>query len=205
MALLRQGKLSMYCTDEFEGRHCQYLKGITAPDERTQTCILYAEERNKVSGVVVVAFWEWLESSLLLCSRIGIMAKKEESSLADLKLHLKLQESLDDAEKEVSWIDLSGWHFLDDEYRMPPIKSPGRRWIHHKTSLHGGPHGFPDPIYPGNCNAPLDPLLVSPADLKMTAPSNERTLVEYVYWGYNLYVTREGEIDIPRLFCISVF
>lgn len=32
--------------------------------------------------------------------------------------------------------------------------------IHHKTSLRGGPHGFPDPAYFINCNKELDQLNV---------------------------------------------
>jgi len=35
--------------------------------------------------------------------------------------------------------------------------------IHHKTSLHGGTHGFPDPNYIYNCNESLDALNVPPA------------------------------------------
>ena len=35
--------------------------------------------------------------------------------------------------------------------------------IHHKTSLYGGPHGFPDAAYIDNCNASLDALHVPPA------------------------------------------
>jgi deltex-like protein len=36
--------------------------------------------------------------------------------------------------------------------------------IHHKTSLRGGMHGFPDPNYFWNCNEDLDALQVPPAD-----------------------------------------
>lgn len=44
--------------------------------------------------------------------------------------------------------------------------------IHHKTSLNGGAHGFPDPNYIGNCNASLDALHVpSIHELRQTARS----------------------------------
>jgi deltex-like protein len=36
--------------------------------------------------------------------------------------------------------------------------------IHHKTSLQGGPHAFPDPKYIDNCNESLDALNVPKAD-----------------------------------------
>ena len=36
--------------------------------------------------------------------------------------------------------------------------------IHHKTSLSGGAHGFPDPNYIGNCNSSLDALHVPSID-----------------------------------------
>jgi len=36
--------------------------------------------------------------------------------------------------------------------------------IHHKTSLHGGPHSFPDPNYLNNCNGSLDALYVPDPD-----------------------------------------
>lgn len=36
--------------------------------------------------------------------------------------------------------------------------------IHHKTSLHGGVHGFPDPNYIMNCNRALDALSVPQAE-----------------------------------------
>jgi deltex-like protein len=36
--------------------------------------------------------------------------------------------------------------------------------IHHKTSLHGGVHGFPDPNYMKNCNDSLDALHVPAAE-----------------------------------------
>mmetsp|Transcript_22710 Transcript_22710/g.36777 ORF Transcript_22710/g.36777 Transcript_22710/m.36777 type:complete len:304 (+) Transcript_22710:1-912(+) len=36
--------------------------------------------------------------------------------------------------------------------------------IHHKTSLYGGPHGFPDPNYIKNCNDSLDALHVPAAE-----------------------------------------
>ena len=38
-----------------------------------------------------------------------------------------------------------------------------RTSIHHKTSLHGGPHGFPDPGYMYNCHESLDALYVPDA------------------------------------------
>ncbi|KAL7570975.1 hypothetical protein ACA910_002600 [Epithemia clementina (nom. ined.)] len=40
--------------------------------------------------------------------------------------------------------------------------------IHHKTSLHGGPHGFPDPGYLFNCHESLDALYVPDAQDCMT-------------------------------------
>ena len=36
--------------------------------------------------------------------------------------------------------------------------------IHHKTSLHGGIHGFPDPNYISNVNTELDNLGVPDAE-----------------------------------------
>jgi deltex-like protein len=52
--------------------------------------------------------------------------------------------------------------------------------IHHKTSLDGGPHGFPDPNYIDNCNAEMTALGIPPASagacmrdevLEYTAPA----------------------------------
>jgi hypothetical protein len=37
--------------------------------------------------------------------------------------------------------------------------------IHHKTSISGGPYGYPDPNYIGNCNTELDNLGVPTAEV----------------------------------------
>lgn len=42
--------------------------------------------------------------------------------------------------------------------------------IHHKTSLQGGPHGYPDPNYIANCNLSLDALGVPDADSCIQKP-----------------------------------
>jgi hypothetical protein len=105
IALIRHGEphSGCQCTDEFEGRHCQYRKG-TAPDEELK--LAYAEERNNVSGVVfflivVVALGVVGMFAFTLFKNMNGKEKEQvrvESSLTDLKL----QESVDDAEKEVS-------------------------------------------------------------------------------------------------------
>lgn len=62
--------------------------------------------------------------------------------------------------------------------------------IHHKTSLDGGPHGYPDPNFIENCNADLTALGIPPGDasaimrneiLQYTAPttlSNEGAIAD---------------------------
>lgn len=45
--------------------------------------------------------------------------------------------------------------------------------IHHKTSLHGGSYGFPDPSYISRCNQDLTALGVPPADANPVSVRNE--------------------------------
>ena len=49
--------------------------------------------------------------------------------------------------------------------------------IHHKTSLHGGQHGFPDDTYMTRCNQTLDALGVPPCDI---APSVKSETIQRV-------------------------